>query len=173
MRRRHPELNPNVRRTLERRIHAWRAVHGPERDVIFRQEHTPGRLGLSDFTDMSGLGITIAGTPLGHRLYHFRLAFSGFEHAHVVLGGESFVALAEGLQNALWALGGVPQQHRSDSLSAAFRNLDANARRGPDAALPGAVRPLRHGAVAQQPRRRARERLDRKRAWSPQEGARG
>jgi hypothetical protein len=24
--------------------------------------------------------------------YHFRLAFSGFEHAHVVLGGESFVA---------------------------------------------------------------------------------
>jgi hypothetical protein len=31
-------------------------------------------------------------------------AFSGFEHAHVVLGGESFVALAEGLQNALWAL---------------------------------------------------------------------
>jgi hypothetical protein len=33
----------------------------------------------------------------------FRLAFSSFEHAHVVLGGESFVALAEGLQNALWA----------------------------------------------------------------------
>ena len=28
-------------------------------------------------------------------LYHFRLAYSGFEHAHVVLGGESFVALAE------------------------------------------------------------------------------
>ena len=55
------------------------------------------------------------------------LAFSGFEHAHVVLGGESFVALAEGLQNALWGLGGVPQQHRSDSLSAAFCNLDRDA----------------------------------------------
>ena len=64
---------------------------------------------------------------LEHRLYHFRLAFSGFEHAHVVLGGESFVALAEGLQNALWALGGVPLEHRSDSLSAAFRNLDRDA----------------------------------------------
>jgi hypothetical protein len=59
------------------------------------------RMGLSDFTAMAALGITIAGD---HRLYHFRLAFSGFEHAHVVLGGESFVALAEGLQNALWAL---------------------------------------------------------------------
>jgi transposase InsO family protein len=37
------------------------------------------------------------------------------------------VALAEGLQNALWALGGVPEQHRSDSLSAAFCNLDRDA----------------------------------------------
>src|SRR5213592_1422305 len=73
---------------------------------------------------MGALGITIAGERLSHRLYHFRLAFSGFEHAHVVLSGESFVALAEGLQNALWALGGVPEQHRSDSLSAAFCNLD-------------------------------------------------
>jgi hypothetical protein len=46
---------------------------------------------------------------------------------NVVLGGESFVALAEGLQNALWALGHVPQHHRSDSLSAAFRNLTREA----------------------------------------------
>jgi len=125
--RRHPGLNRNVRRTLERRVNAWRALNGPEQDVIFRQDHEPGRLGLSDFTDASGLWITIAGQPLDHRFYHFRLAFSGFAHAHVVLGGESFVALAEGLQNALWTLGGVPKEHRSDSLSAAFRNLTADA----------------------------------------------
>ena len=127
LRRRHPEISPGIRRTLERRMRAWRALAGPERDVIFRQEHAPGRLGLSDFTDTNALGITIVGIPLPHRLYHFRLAFSGFEHAHVVLGGESFVALAEGLQNALWALGGVPHEHRSDSLSAAFCNLDRDA----------------------------------------------
>ena len=127
LRRRHPEIEPNIRRTLERRIRAWRAVHGPAREVMFRQEHPPGRLGLSDFTDVTELSITIAGAPLAHRLYHFRLAYSGFEYAHVVLGGESFVALAEGLQNALWALGSVPVQHRSDSLSAAFRNLDRDA----------------------------------------------
>src|SRR5262249_14886378 len=77
---------------------------------------------------MGDHSISIAGVPLDHRLYHFRLAFSGWEHAHVVLGGESFVALAEGLQNALWALGRAPLQHRSDSLSAAFRNLDADSR---------------------------------------------
>jgi hypothetical protein len=129
MMRRHPDLGSSIRRTLERRIRSWRAVHGAEQEVIFRQVHEPGRLGLSDFTDMAGLAITIAGVRLDHRLYHFRLAYSGFEHAHVVLGGESFVALAEGLQNALWLLGGVPHEHRSDSLSAAFRNLDRNARK--------------------------------------------
>lgn len=127
MRRRHPELPEGVRRTLERRIRQWRGLHGPEQDVMFSQEHPPGRMGLSDFTDMATLRVTIAGEPLDHRLYHFRLAFSGFEHVHVVLGGESYVALAEGLQNALWALGGVPELHRSDSLSAAFRNLDRDA----------------------------------------------
>lgn len=124
---RHPELNPGIRRTLERRVRAWRALHGPEKEITFRQVHPPGRLGLSDFTDMAKLGVTVAGVPLHHRLYHFRLAYCGFEHAHVVLGGESFVALAEGLQNALWALGGAPRQHRSDSLSAAYRNLDKDA----------------------------------------------
>lgn len=121
--RRHPELGAGIRRTLERRIRQWRALHGPEREVMFRQTHEPGRQGLSDFTDMTDLGVTVAGEPLPHRLYHFRLAFSGFTHAHVVLQGESFVALAAGLQDALWALGGAPREHRTDSLSAAFRNL--------------------------------------------------
>ncbi|MEY9801754.1 hypothetical protein ABIF30_001361 [Bradyrhizobium elkanii] len=126
--RRHPELGAGIRRTLERRIRAWRAIHGEEQEVIFRQTHEPGQRGLSDFTDMGELGVTIAGVPLDHRLYHFRLAYSGFEHAHVVLGGESFIALAEGLQNALWSLGGAPREHRTDSLSAAFCNLDRDAK---------------------------------------------
>ena len=129
MLRRHPELGVGIRRTLERRIRAWRAIHGEEQEVIFRQIHEPGRMGLSDFTDMGDVGITVARAPLEHRLYHFRLAYSGFEHAHVVLGGESFVALAEGMQNALWSLGGAPREHRTDSLSAAFRNLDLEAQK--------------------------------------------
>ncbi|XP_065065419.1 uncharacterized protein y4jA/y4nE/y4sE-like [Rhopilema esculentum] len=44
----------------------------------------------------------------------------------VVIGGESFTALSEGLQNALQQLGGAPAQHRTDSLSAAFKNLSAD-----------------------------------------------
>ena len=126
--RRHPEFGPGVRRTLERRVRQWRAVHGPEQEIVFRQTHPPGQLGLSDFTDAAGLGVRIAGVALKHLLYHFRLAYSGFSHMHVILGGESFTALAEGLQNALWSLGGTPLEHRSDSLSAAYRNLDRDQR---------------------------------------------
>src|SRR6202163_2115773 len=62
--RRHPEMATGVRRTLERRISQWRALSGPSRDVMFRQEHPPGRMGLSDFTDLGSLAITIAGAPL-------------------------------------------------------------------------------------------------------------
>jgi hypothetical protein len=57
IRRRHPEISAGIRRTLERRMRTWRALAGPEQDVIFRQEHEPGRFGLSDFTDTSALGV--------------------------------------------------------------------------------------------------------------------
>ena len=128
MQRRHPDRDwGRLRRTLERRVRAWCAEHGAEREVIFRQDHPPGQQALSDFTDMADLGVCISGERLAHRLYHFVLAYSAWEHAEVVLGGESFTALACGLQNALWLLGGAPREHRSDSLSAAFRNLTEDA----------------------------------------------
>jgi DNA replication protein DnaC len=62
--------------------------------------------------------ITIRHVPLEHRLFHFRLAYSGWCHVRVVLGGESYTALAEGLPEALEHLGGVPREHRTDSLEA-------------------------------------------------------
>src|SRR5258708_6558530 len=61
--RRHPDLTVGVRRTLERRVARWRALNGPSRDVMFRQEHPPGRMGLSDFTDMGSLGVFMPGLP--------------------------------------------------------------------------------------------------------------
>jgi transposase InsO family protein len=122
--RRHPgEYGPGMLRTLQRRLRHWRATCGGEREVFFAQEHPPGRQGLSDFTDAGKLGVTIAGTPFAHRLYQFALAHSGWRSAEVVEGGESFVALAAGMQSALWRLGGAPEEHRTDSLSAAFKNL--------------------------------------------------
>jgi hypothetical protein len=80
-------------------------------------------LGLSDFTVADDLCVEIGGDAFPHRLYQFALAHSGWRHAQVIVGGESFIALSTGLQAALWHLGGVPEEHRTDSLSAAFNNL--------------------------------------------------
>ena len=109
-------------RTLQRRVCEWRATSGPEKEIIFRQNHPPGWQGMSDFTNANSLGVTLQGVPFEHLLYHYRLVYSRWEAVSVVLGGESFPALAEGLQNALWLSGGVPETHRTDSLSAAYKN---------------------------------------------------
>ena len=120
----HPDrFADGMLRTLQRHIRQWRALEGPPKEVFFPQVYAPGHRGLSDFTSMAELLITIAGAAFVHILYHFVLAFSRWEHAEVVEGGESFEALSRGLQNALWQAGGAPQEHRSDSLSAAFKNL--------------------------------------------------
>jgi hypothetical protein len=120
----HPErFSDSMRRTFERHVSQWRALEGPNQGVFFPQTYQPGARGLSDFTHTDKLGVTIGGVPFHHLLYHFVLAFSRWEYASVVDGGESFLALASGLQNALWQAGGCPREHRSDSLSGAFRNL--------------------------------------------------
>jgi len=94
LQRRHPEqYEVALLRTLQRRVRAWNALHGGEREVFFAQAHPPGRLGLSDFTHAAVLRVTIAGAALMHLLYQFALAFSGWRYVEVVLGGESFVAL--------------------------------------------------------------------------------
>jgi hypothetical protein len=114
------------KRTLQRRVEQWRALHGPAREVMFLQHHQPGVLGISDFTLLKGEPITVAGQVLEHRLFHFRLPYSGWCHVEVIHGGESFVALSEALQNALALCVGVPAEHRTDSLSACFRNRDGS-----------------------------------------------
>ena len=86
-----------------------RAMREPEREITFRQSHPPKLLVFSDFTDGSGLGARIAGNPPNHLLYHFCLAYSGFSHAHVALGEESFTALVGSLWSALWSLGSAPE----------------------------------------------------------------
>ena len=125
----YPEDYPDcLLRTLQRRVKQWRALCGPEKEVMFRQVHELGRQGLSDFTKLKGGIITIKGTPFEHLLYHFRLACSHWSFMRVTQGGESYTALAQGLQQALVKLGGCPKEHRTDSLSAAFKNLERPAR---------------------------------------------
>lgn len=109
-------------RTLQRRIRDWRAVHGPEREVYFPQDHPPGREAAIDFTHATKLGVSVDGEPLAHLLFVMRLSFSRWTWVQVAYG-ETFEALVRGVQGALWALGGVPEVIRHDNLSAATHEL--------------------------------------------------
>jgi hypothetical protein len=113
-------------RTLQRHVQAWRVRHGPEREVMFAQQHLAGRMAQSDFTSMNALGVSLAGTPFPHLVYHLVLTYSNVEAARVCFS-ESFEALAEGLES-LWQIGGVPELHRTDNLTAAVRDLDRAGR---------------------------------------------
>ena len=120
---RHPDrYRPTQDRTLRRHIARWRVLHGPEKEIMLEQVHTPGERAQSDFTHMDDLGITIAGEPFPHLAYHFVLTYSNIEAASICFS-ETFEALAEGIEKSLWQIGGVPQQHRTDHLSAAVRQL--------------------------------------------------
>ncbi|MEE8057512.1 MAG: IS21 family transposase [Pseudomonadales bacterium] len=110
-------------RTLQRRIKQWHALHGKNQEIIFRQQQQPGQQALVDFTVLKGIVILIAGVVLSFRLFHFRLAYSKWSYLKIVQGGESYTALTEGTSEALKRMGAVPAELRTDSLSAAFRNL--------------------------------------------------
>jgi hypothetical protein len=111
----------STRRTFERRVAQWRSLHGPAKTVFFPQEHHPGRLAASDFTVCNELGVKIAGERFDHTLFHCVLTYSNVESVSLCFP-ESFEALSTGIQKAFHEFGGVPQRHRSDSLSAAMRN---------------------------------------------------
>ena len=115
------KFDDSTRRTFERRVSNWRAIHGPDKPVFFPQDHHPGRFAASDFTVCNSLGVKIAGATFHHTLFHCVLTYSNIESVSLCFS-ESFEALSEGIQNAFWELGGVPIQHRTDSLSAAVRN---------------------------------------------------
>ncbi len=95
----HPgRYHPGQLRTLQRRIAAWRALHGPDQEVIFEQVHQPGRMAQSDFTHMTDLGVTLGGMPFPHLVYHLVLPYSNLEAVQICCS-ESFEALAEGVGN--------------------------------------------------------------------------
>ena len=124
----HPvRYRPTQVRTLQRHIARWRALYGKPQEVIFEQRHVPGERAQSDFTHMEDLGVTIANEPFPHLVFHFVLTYSNTETASICFS-ESFEALAEGIEKALWQIGGVPEQHRTDHLSAAVRHLRTEER---------------------------------------------
>jgi len=118
---------PGQLRTLQRRVRDWRALHGPDKEVFFAQEHRPGEAMQTDFTWATELRITIQGELFIHMLCHPVLPYSNWEWA-TICHSESMAALRHGVQSALVRLGRVPDWHQTDNSSSATHKLTTGTR---------------------------------------------
>ncbi len=119
------DVTDSIRRTLERRIGQWKLEHGIEQDVKFTQVHHAADVLAFDFVVLNSLQVTVGGKPFDHMMFHGVFTYSNWEHVHLC-HSESFEALSAGLQDTLHLAGGVPRRIRSDSLSAAIKNLSSD-----------------------------------------------
>ena len=109
-------------RTLQRRVKAWRAERGPDKEVMLAQLHRPGEAAQTDFTWTTELAITIAGELFIHMLCVFVLPYSNWRWATVCLS-ESIASIRHGVQRALFQLGRVPLYHQTDNSTAATHRI--------------------------------------------------
>ena len=58
---------------------AWRALQGPERELMFGQAHQPGEAAQTDFTWAKELAVTISSEPFAHMLCVFVLPYSNWQ----------------------------------------------------------------------------------------------
>lgn len=109
-------------RTLQRRVRAYRAQHGPPKEVFFEQVHRAGERMQTDFTDGKHLQVTVLGEPLQHLLCHAVLPMSNLGHV-TVCRSESLMALCRGIQSAVLSWGGVPQFCQTDNSTSATHHV--------------------------------------------------
>jgi hypothetical protein len=109
-------------RTLQRRVKAWRAERGPDKEVVLAQQHRPGEAAQTDFTWATELAVTIAGQLFVHMLCVVVLPYSNWRWATVCLS-ESIAAIRQGVQRALFQLGRVPAWHQTDNSTAATHRI--------------------------------------------------
>lgn len=114
-------------RTFQRRVKSWRARSGPDKEIFFPQEHRPGEAAQTDFTFATELGITILGEPYDHKLCVTVLPYSLWMSA-TPCRSESMAAIREGVQNAFYKLGCVPEFHQTDNSTSATHSLATGKR---------------------------------------------
>ena len=120
------KVKPGLLRTFQRRVKKWRLAEGPEKEVFFTQDHRPGKTLAVDWTDMGGVGITVQGKVLKHKLFHAVLPYSNWEWA-TRAHSESTLSLRGGLKATLERLSRVPQELLTDHSSSATHQLKRDA----------------------------------------------
>ena len=118
---------PGQLRTFQRRVREWLALHGPDKEVFFPQEHRPGEAAQTDFTWANELGVSIAGEAFEHKLCVVVLPYSDWCWA-TVCQSESLAALKHGVQDALFRLGRRPEWHQTDNSTAATHDIPSGKR---------------------------------------------
>jgi transposase len=111
-------------RTFQRRVQQWRLKHGPDKEVFFPQDRSPGQAMQLDWTHATELGISIGGQRYDHLLCHVVLPYSNWQWA-TRCQSESLLSLRHGLQEALQRLGKVPVELQVDNSTAATHRIAA------------------------------------------------
>lgn len=125
----HPgELQAVHLRTFQRRVRQWRLQHGPDKEVMFPQDWTPGLAMQLDWTNANELGVRIGGEPYPHLLCHVVLPYSNWEWA-TRCRSESLLSLRQGLQAGVHRLGKAARELRVDNTTAATHQLGTGERR--------------------------------------------
>jgi hypothetical protein len=122
------QISPQHLRTFQRRVHQWRLQHGPDKEVFFPQNRTPGKAMQLDWTHAKELGITIQGRWYDHLLCHVVLPYSNWQWA-TCCQSESLLSLRQGLQEGVHRLGKVPQELQVDNTTAATHQIGSGSER--------------------------------------------
>lgn len=122
-------FEPGQLRTLYRRVRRFRALAGDDEghEVFFPQQHRPGEAAQTDFTHTGELAMTLEGAPYAPLLCHVVLPYSNWQWA-CRCQSESFLALKQGLQEALFRLGKIPHWHQTDNSTGATHRVRTGQR---------------------------------------------
>jgi len=124
----HPgKFKDHMLRTLQRKVKDLKIDMKKERDVVFSQEHYPGKRMMLDWTFCTELNIKVNGEKFDHKLCHAVLAYSGWECATICYS-ESMLSLKHGFQEAVFRLGKVPLILQTDNSSAATHQVSRNSK---------------------------------------------
>jgi transposase InsO family protein len=116
------EVQEQHLRTFQRRVLQWRLQKGPDKEVFFPQDRSPGQALQLDWTHASELGIHIGGQRYDHLLCHVVLPYSNWEWG-TRCQSESLLSLRHGLQDGLQRLGKAPLELWVDHSSAATHQI--------------------------------------------------
>ena len=99
--------------------HRVKNSNEPSPELFFPQDYDPGEVAQLDCSSLKSLGITMDGHRYRGLIFTFKLMYSKWIYAGIV-SGETENDVLDAIQDALWAVNGVPKELHSDNGKAMF-----------------------------------------------------